>query len=260
MSGPSLEEALGPEGEGLGVDVGAGVGEPDRRGHVGPGRQRRGRRRSASLGEAPAGERDHRPQPQRLGDRRPQVLVLALPRASRAGARIGAGWRSSRSKVQARAVAVVSWPASSRVISWSRSSASLIPSPSSKRASDQQREDVVALLEVAGRRGARRSRRRAARRLPRSWRSNLRRTGRAPPKRLRGEADQLRGGERGLRQRPRSSMPAQPLQPRPVGDAEDDAQDHLERHRLHARVDRRTPRPAARSRSRASTISSTIGS
>ena len=29
--GPCLEEALGPEGERLGIDVGAGVGEPDRR-------------------------------------------------------------------------------------------------------------------------------------------------------------------------------------------------------------------------------------
>ena len=87
------------------------------------------------LGEAAAGERDHRAQAQRLGDRRPQVVVLARRRASRAGAAARSGWRSSRSKVQASAVAVVSWPASSSVISWSRSSVSLIAPPSSNAAS-----------------------------------------------------------------------------------------------------------------------------
>ena len=125
MSGAVVEEALGPEGEGLGVEVGAGVGEPDRRGDVGAGRQGEAVG-DELLGEAAAGQRHHRAQAQRLGDRRPQVVVLArLERVAQAlPAR--AGWRSSRSKVQASAVAVVSWPASSSVISWSRSSVSLI--------------------------------------------------------------------------------------------------------------------------------------
>ena len=47
---------------------------------------------------------------------------------------IASGWRTSRSIAQASDVAVVSWPASSNVISSSRSSSSLIDEPSSWRA------------------------------------------------------------------------------------------------------------------------------
>ena len=72
------------------------------------------------------------------------------------------GWRVSRSSVQARPVAVVSCPASSSVISWSRTSRSLIAEPSSKRACDEQRADVRRRAP----RGARRSRPAAARRSP----------------------------------------------------------------------------------------------
>ena len=76
VDGAAVEEALGPEGERLGVAVRARVSEPDRRRDVGPRRQhvpvdleRRG--------QPPAGQRDDRPQPQRLGDDRAQVAAAS---------------------------------------------------------------------------------------------------------------------------------------------------------------------------------------
>ena len=51
------------------------------------------------------------------------------------------------------------------------------------------------------------------------------------------QADQLRRGE-AVSCSTVESIAAQALQPRPVGDAEDDPQDHLQGHRLHPRVDR----------------------
>ena len=61
-----------------------------------------------------------------------------------------AGSRLSRSNAQASVEAVVSWPATSSVISSSRSSWSDIGEPSSWRAAEEHREDVVAVLAALG--------------------------------------------------------------------------------------------------------------
>ena len=109
-----------------------------------PGRQREcrrspGRRRAA-------GRRAARPGAAAATRRSPRAGTRRRPRAPRrAGACSAGGVRSSRSKVQASAVAVVSWPASSRVTSWSRSSRSLMPPAVLEAGREQQREDVVAL-------------------------------------------------------------------------------------------------------------------
>ena len=58
-----------------------------------------------------------------------------------------------------------------------------------------------------------------------------------PAETARRQADQLRAGRGGLLEHVGQQRP-QPLQPLPLGDAEDDAQDHLQRDCLHPRVDR----------------------
>ena len=221
-----------------------------------PGGQRRGRRRAARLGEAAAGERDDRAQAQRLGDRRPQVLVRRRPSSS------------SRRRCERRRVAQqqVEGPGERRrrrlvageragSCSWSRSSSSLIGSPSSKRAATSIERMSVALFEVRvgaplgdlggeqlvdlGVASACSARERVLRR-----RSGAR-AGRGSA--ARGEAV---SSSRSAEQRPQLAR-ARGV----VADAEDGAQDHLERHRLHPRVDRELARRPASCRSRASTIS-----
>ncbi len=92
----AVEEALGAEGEGLGVDVGAGVGQPDRRGDVGAGRQRETLDLEVG-GEAAPGQRHDRAQAQRLGDHRAQVALLAgLDRVAQARERRRGGAAAGR--------------------------------------------------------------------------------------------------------------------------------------------------------------------
>ena len=122
--------------------------------HVGARRAGRSRRASGRLAQLAADERDHGAQAQRLLDHGVACTRPRRPPPPRAGGRHRVGWRNSRSKAQASAVAVVSWPASSRVISWSRSSASSIPLAVLIARRDQHREDVVALGEVGSARRA----------------------------------------------------------------------------------------------------------
>ena len=84
MSGAASRKRSGRKANGLRVEVGVGVGEPDRRRDVGAGGQLEvlGDQR---LGEPAAGQRDHRAEAQRLGDRRLQVgLFAALERVAQA--------------------------------------------------------------------------------------------------------------------------------------------------------------------------------
>ena len=124
----ALDEALGAEGVRVRVGVRAGVGEPDRGRDVGARGQRAGR---CTRGRPPAaGRRAGRPGAA-AATRRPRRARTARRRRACGPSR--AGWRVSRSSVQASPVAVVSCPASSSVISWSRTSRSVIAEPSSKR-------------------------------------------------------------------------------------------------------------------------------
>ena len=154
--GRSSRKRSGPEGERLGVESArvwvsqiAGVTSVPA-GSVEPADSELGGRRRPASGTT--GRR-----------RRDSVIIarryssLARRELRRAAASSCAGWRSSRSKVQASAVAVVSWPASSSVISWSRSSSSLIAPPSSKRAATSAERMSSRSLEVGVARGARRS-------------------------------------------------------------------------------------------------------
>ena len=157
-----VEEALRAERVRLRVGVRAGVGEPDRGRDVGARPGAWTPSATSSVDEPAAGERDDRAQPQRLGDHRAQVLVAAGVERRASTSRVAGQqverpgerrWRSSRG------------PASSSVISWSRTSRSLIAEPSSKRAWTSSEQ-----MSRAGRSRARarRSRPAAARRSPRA--------------------------------------------------------------------------------------------
>ena len=169
--GLGLQEALGPEGERLRVEVGAPVHERDR------GAERRARR----------GPRGRRPS---IGAFSVRITYVSTGRtrwpslttasryswppssASARARRPPGGARAARTSTTSW-VAVVSWPASSSVIRWSRSSPS-VGSSRPRRGVEQHREHVVAAL--AARAAPPRSRRAAARR-PRRARPSKRRCG-----------------------------------------------------------------------------------
>ena len=178
------------------------------------------------------------PQAQRLLDRRRRGT--RSPPSALLGDQLGrapSGVRTRRSSAQASAVAVVSWPATSSVISSSRSSESVSGSPVLVARGEQQREDVVAVgaVRVGAARadllveqgvGLARARRRSAPRgcAARCGRRSAPASARA--RRLRDHVEQA------------PQRRADPLAPLAVVDAEDRAHDHLERDRLHARQDR----------------------
>ena len=238
----AVEEALGPERERLGIAVRARVREPDRRRDVGARRQDVAVD-AQLLGQPAPGERHDRPQAQRLRSRR------------RAGtsspARLGVeplergGWRSSRSNVQARPVAVVSWPASSSVMSWSRISASSIGSPSSKRAATSSERMSSPRIGRAARRSRSRAARRSRAAAPRSASASRAADGAISSTPNWSPTDEVSASRR-------ASRSASRVAARRVGDAEHRAQDHLERDRLHPRVQRErlARRPRARRRAR----------
>ena len=111
----------------------------------------------------PDHHRDHRVQPHRLLQHRLEVGVVAV---AGGGAGRRASWSASRPSscsAHASAVAVVSWPASSSVTSWSRSSSSVRP-VALVVDQDQPGQHVRAARRGRGPRDARGSRRRSARR------------------------------------------------------------------------------------------------
>ena len=227
-----LEEALGAEGVGLGVEVRAGVRQPDRGRHVCPRRQRE----AVGLelgGEAATGHRHDRAQPQRLRDHRTHV-ALAVLCADLLGQACQRG-RGMREQVEG-------------------------PGEGGRRrlvSGEQQRHELVAQLPVAHRAAVLEARREQQREHVRAGhraaaprgdvgqqqlvdlggqrREALERRGAAEPARgEHAEADRDRGGAvEQLRQHD-----AQAREPVAIGDAEDDAQDHLERDRAHPRLER----------------------
>ena len=205
--GCPVEKALGAELERLGIEVRPRVGQPDRGRHVGARRQRvaagaklatrGGARRAAAPGAAAATRRSPR-----AASRSPPSASSAVSRRSVAGECV------SRSNVHASAVAVVSWPASSSVTSWSRSSRSLIAAAVLEARGEQEREDVLAPgrsppFRRSLRAAARRSRARApAKRLERVAPAE-------PPREQHAEAEDRRGG---AVEQSRKQL-AQPLEP-----------------------------------------------
>ena len=158
-------------------------------------------------GQLAQDDRQHRPQAQRLLADGVEVLVAcrrALPARRRSSF---SGWRTSRSIAHESAVAVVSWPATSSVISSSRTSLSVIGLPSSSVGLEEQRHDVGALLEVGRRAAASRSPRTACGRRARSP-SGTGRTwpARCGPSMLRSAQLHGRGGP--LEQAPRIAAPS----------------------------------------------------
>ena len=152
------------------------------RGRAGRGRRSRpGRRRLVGpaadldrlLHQPRRGVGQHGPAAQRLLDGRGEVGVAVAARRSRRPAGEHGGSRARRSNAQASSEAVVSWPATSSVISSSRSSCGDIGEPSSWRASSSIESTSSRSRVVVGR-GARRSARRSA-----SSASSRRRTNRA---------------------------------------------------------------------------------
>ena len=84
--------------------------------------------------QRPLGSVDHRADPQRLGDDRVEVGVVAVVELVAQARRASPGCGAAGRRPKASPVAVVSWPAASIVISSSRSSTSVIGRPSSSRA------------------------------------------------------------------------------------------------------------------------------
>ena len=197
------------------------------------------------LAQPPAGERDHRAQPQRLGDDGAQVGVVVASSAAGARARAGGG-----------AGGRTSTPGRSRSSRGRRAAASSAGRGSRRRPSARRprsaRRRAARGCPRAGRRGARRSRRRAARRSPAAAPAGAR-ADPGPPKRRESSTPNCSPADDVPRQQPPEPL-GQPRAARRVGDAEDRAQDHLERDRLHARVQRErlAARPAS-STSRATT-------
>ena len=145
------------------------------------------------------------------------------------------GWRASRSNAHASAVAVVSWPAASSVISSSRSSWS----SASPSATISDRMSVRSPTSGSARRAAISSKRISS---TSSRSASSRFSGGNHSQRM------LRGSQksqRALLREPRQQR-AQAVQAARVLDPEDEPQDHLERDRLHARAqrDRHAARPA----------------
>ena len=156
-----VEEALGAEGVGIRVDRRVVVEQVGVRHQADAGRIAPAADLDRLLDEPRGRVGQHGPAAERLLDRRGQVLVV-VPGVDLVGQprRARAGCAASRSNAQASEEAVVSWPATSSVISSSRSSCVGHRRAVLVARVEQHREDVVALAR--GRRGARRSARRAA--------------------------------------------------------------------------------------------------
>ena len=227
--GRVVEEALGPEGVGLRVAVGARVGEPDRGRHVRPGGQHVAVD-TQLLAQAPARERDHRPQPQRLGHDGAHVGLLA-----------GVDRRGEPVEDARMAEQQVERP---RQAGRGR----LVPG-------EQQRHQLVADLGVVHRLAVLEARAHEQRQdvlaRVRAALGDLRAQHRVDlvPERLepgervgaaeaaREQHGELQPGRRGAGQQPAEAV-GEPRAAGGVGDAEDRAQDHLERDRLHPRMQR----------------------
>ena len=201
----------------------------------------------SSAGEAAAGDRHHRAQPQRLGDHRPQVGVVVA-----AGHLLGQPLR--RRRVAQQQVEAPGERGRCRLVAGEQQGHQLVaqlavlhrPAVLESRR-DQGREDVVALLQIGIRPPLGDLREQLAHR-PRAAapgsgrRARGRRTARV------AKPISCATGRGGLPEDPAQQL-AQAAEALGIGDPEDGAQNHLQGHRLHPRVDRGTPRRAARSRS-----------
>ena len=234
MPGGCVEEALGPERVGVGIDVGVVVEQVAR---WRPGRRRAGsssrRPRSASRPAAGAVFGS-------TGRRRSVSWIVAVRYASPSPASISStqpvaaprGARGSRSNAQASEDAVVSCPATSSVISSSRSSWSDIGEPSSWRASSS-------IASTSSRSPRARARRSSISSKISASTSLLQRRGSRPngPTALEQRLASRSGGgrqqaDRLLAEREHLAEPvAQRVEPRAGVEAEDGAQDDLERQR-----------------------------
>ena len=174
-------------------------------------------------------------------------LAVDLCNAARAS-RPGCG--ASRSKAHASAVALVSWPAVSSVISSSRSSRSLIGLPSSWRAASSSDRTSSRSPASGFARAGGGSRRRRARR-PRHASAGTVPTGSSGPRSRRRNGIHI-CTPRCLGQ-PRQQR-AEAGQPLLAAHTENGPQDHLERDRLHARpqLERLAHAASARPRARRS--------
>ena len=219
----ALEEALGPEALGLRIDVGAPVREVDVRRDARAGRDlvageldRRG--------ELADHARHDRPDPQRLLDHGVEVLAVLLARVELVlqPRQLRRGRAAAARSAQASAVAVVSWPATSSVISSSRSSSSVSALPSSSRACS---------------------------RIDRTSSRSSTSAGRAAPGDL--VVDH--------RRRPRRAAAGSRSQmPRPIGAAHLRHRDRRQRAALHADVEHRASRSPRRASRSASSMPNTV--
>ena len=226
----------GRTGPGCGYCVGTAVHQPDS-GCDHDARRNAIARQLDRLLHDPADVEDDRTDPQRLLRDRIEELVargIACRAASAARTALSriAGCRVSRSNAHDSPVAVVSWPATSSVISWSRSSRSVMGSPSSwpARTSIARASVRVARLGSArlsaisaySSRSASSMLRRSARHGPSLCSFGLRDRERCP----RCDVEQLR------------HHLAQRREPIRVRGADDGPQDHLEGDLRHLRSDR----------------------
>jgi hypothetical protein len=227
--GRAVEEALGPEGQRLGIAVGAGVGEPDRRRHVRSGRQQifvDAERR----GQPAPGQRDHRPQSQGLADDRARVRLLA-------GVGLGDEALEHR-RVPHEEVERPRQARRRRFVPRDQQGHELIADLGVvhrlavlEACRHEHREDVLARVRATL--GDLQVQQRVDL-APQALESRQRVGPTDAPRQQDGE---LQAGGRGLREQAAEPV-GQPLPALGVGHAEHRAQDHLERHALHALVDR----------------------
>ena len=247
----AVEEALGPELVGVGVDRRVvmdqvGVRDEADAGRVGPSADL-----DRLLHEPRLAVRQDGAPAQRLLDRRGQVLVAVPSRSRRRARRARAGCaRAARRPRRAR------WPWSrARRRAWSGARRAAPATTSASRPRGAPRAAWRARRRARRRRrGARRSARRSAGR-PRPGGARSRRTGRRARAAWRA-GPPGRGGIRLIGRSPKASIVAeavaQGVEPRTRVEPEDRAQDDLERESLHARVERElaVARPARRPRAR----------
>ena len=215
-----------------------------------PGRVLEAADRDRALGQPRLRVREHRTVAQDLVDRRVEVLVaVARVDLVAPAAPTTAGSRASRSNAHASCDAVVSWPATSAVISSSRSSSADIGEPSSWRACSS----IARMSSPSGSpacSAARRSCNQLEHQLVGAPRERVEPVHRPHPP---GDPPQRRQHrQRALAEREHAGQRvAQLVEPRSLLEAEDGAQDDLEREALQPRVQRHGHARAARSRSRA---------
>ena len=231
-AGRVVEEALGQEALRFRVDLGVAVDQVDAGRDRDAGRQLVAAEldRLGQLAERPArspGAGAASPGSSRSGRARlPRPATSARRRSSLSG------WRTRRSIAQERAVAVVSWPATSRVSSSSRISASLIGLPSSWRAATSiERMSSRSARSSATRRSAISRWISSSTRSTRRRKAGMRRIRFGPSEDHRQQQARVGGEVEEVAQRR-----AQRVHALAVVDAEDGLEDDLERDRLHPRA------------------------